>query len=302
MSEDIRASVSWAEAVWGRPVQEVRELRGGWTSTILRLSAGDESRAVLRLIGEEPWRSHAAELLARESQTQQQLAHTRIPAPVSIAVDPDGLAAGTPAHLMSWLPGHLELTRTDDAFLSGLARLLVDIHRHDPGTARPRPYQSWAPEAKRVVPGWSKSPHLWTEAFSILEQEPPPHHSGFLHRDFHAGNVLWTADETTGVVDWVETSWGPPELDVAHSTTYLAMLHDTDTAERFRETYRTLSNQTLDPVDQPYWEVLDIVGYLPDPTKVARPWRDVGRDVSDARARTRLELYLDWVLRCRPAR
>ena len=296
MSEDIRAAVSWAEGAWARRVQEVRRLSGGWTSTILLLTAADDSRAVLRLMDKEPWRKHAAELLTRESETQRQLQDTQIPAPVTLALDPEGSIAGTPAHLMSWLPGSLELTRRDDAFLGSLARLLVEIHRHDPGPTKPRAFQSWATDGKRVVPEWSQSPQLWKQAFAVLDQEPPHHTGVFLHRDFHVGNILWTADEITGVVDWVETSWGPPELDVAHSTTYLAMLHDLETAERFLRTYRSLTDRALDPEAQPYWDVMDIVGYLPDPTKVAQPWREMGREISDATARVRLEQYLDSVL------
>jgi hypothetical protein len=29
----------------------------------------------------------------------------------------------------------------------------------------------------------------------------------------------------SGVVDWVETSWGPADLDVAHCSTNLVLLH-----------------------------------------------------------------------------
>lgn len=48
--------------------------------------------------------------------------------------------------------------------------------------------------------------------------------------------------------------------------------------------------------DGRYWDVLDIVGYLPDPVKVAGPWREHGRPVTDDLARVRLEEYLDGVL------
>ena len=52
----------------------------------------------------------------------------------------------------------------------------------------------------------------------------------------------------------------------------------------------------VDDDAQRYWDVLDCVGYLPDPTKVATPWREAGRDVSDALARGRLEEHLGRVL------
>ena len=264
---------------------------------MLRLTADDGERAVLRLMTKEPWRTHAPALLGRESEVQQRLASTKIPAPMSLAVDPDGARAGTPAHLMSWLPGSLELTRAGDDLLQGLARLLTDIHHHDPGSTRPRTYQSWAPPAKRVVPTWSQRPGLWRQAFEELEAPPPSYRGTFLHRDFHLGNILWEGDEVSGVVDWVETSWGPAGLDVAHTATYLAMLHGIDTADQFVSAYRDLSDGVGDDAcAQRYWDVMDAVGYLPDPSKVVQPWRDVGRDVSDQLARTRLEHRLASVL------
>jgi aminoglycoside phosphotransferase (APT) family kinase protein len=295
--ETTSAAVAWAGHAWGRAIRDAGPLSGGWTSTMLVLTADDGERVVLRLMTKEPWRTHADGLLRRESDVQRLLAPTRVPVPKTLAVDPDGAQAGIPAHLMSWLPGSVELARDGDGFLTSLARLLVDIHAVDPGSARPRDYQSWAGPAKRVVPAWSRRPEAWKEAFALLEQEPPPYRGTFLHRDFHVGNVLWDGDRVSGVVDWVETSWGPGGLDVAHCTTYLAMLHGPETGRRFAEIHRRLSGEPADSEEQRYWDVMDVVGYLPDPKKVVQPWRDLGRDVTDEHARERLEEHLVTVLR-----
>ncbi|MGH3392350.1 MAG: hypothetical protein ACRDOO_26060 [Actinomadura sp.] len=40
-----------------------------------------------------------------------------------------------------------------------------------------------------------------------------------------------------GVVDWVETSWGPADLDVAHCSTALALLYGTQACMPFAESY-----------------------------------------------------------------
>ena len=287
-----RAALAWAVRVWGRAVREVTPLSGGWTSTMLRLGADDGEHAVLRLMTKEPWRTHAPGLLVRESQVQRQLAATDIPAPATIAVDPQGEEAGTPAHLMSRLPGAVVLGRDDDALLERLARLLASIHAFDPGPARPRDYQSWAPPSKRVVPAWARRPDLWREAFDLLDQPPPSYVGAFLHRDFHVGNVLWEDGEVSGVVDWVETSWGPRALDVAHCTTYLAMLRGQEAAARFAAAYRGLADGHGEDDHARYWQVMDVVGYLPDPTKVVQPWRDLGREITDEQARARLEQHL----------
>lgn len=295
---DLERATAWAGDVLGVSVSDVRGLSGGWTSTMLGLTVADGGRAVLRLMTKEPWRTHAHGLLARESHVQGQLAGSNVPVPRSLALDLTGSVAGDPAHLMSWLPGSLALGQAGDEMVGELARMLATVHAFDPGNDRPRGYQSWAVPAKRVVPEWARRPALWQEAFARLGQPAPPYRGTFLHRDFHLGNVLWRPDGggISGVVDWVETSWGPAALDVAHASTYLAMLHGPHVAQRFAAEYdEQTGDQPPDP-DPLYWQVLDIVGYLPGPTKVAQPWRELGRDVSDELACARLEDHLAVVM------
>lgn len=280
----------WAESQWRRRIIDVQRLRGGWTSTMLRLTGDDGAQAVLRLMTKDPWRRHAAGLLSREAAVQQQLVRSVIPAPRSIAVDLHGDHAGAPAHLMSWVPGRLCLDSATDQILETLAQTLVDVHRFEPAReARPREYQSWAPPSKRIVPAWAQRPTLWSRAFSLLDQPEPGYTGTFLHRDFHLGNVLWSHMRVTAVVDWVETSWGPAGLDVAHTANNLAMLHGTEAATRFTSAYHRLTGDPRGEEDHRYWNVMDIVGYLPDPVKVAQPWREHGREISDDLARSRLE-------------
>lgn len=291
--------IRWAEAAWGRRIVGVRPLAGGWTSTILAVTAAGGDRAVLRLMAKEPWRRHAPAMVRREAETQRQLAGGPVPAPVSIALDPAGAVAGVPAHLMSWLPGAVDLGDAGDAgerLVGRLADVLVAVHRHDPGAVRPRAYQSWAFPAKRLVPGWSARPRLWERAFRELDGPGPEHAGVFLHRDFHLGNVLWRDGVVSGVVDWVETSWGPAGLDVAHAATYLAMVCGGSAAAAFTAAYRVRAGGVFDVGAQRYWEIMDTVGYLPDPSKVTRPWRDLGRAVSDEVACARLEGRLASVL------
>lgn len=296
MREDVEVDIGWVESAWQRRITAARRLVGGWTSTMWRLTGDDGERAVLRLMTREPWRRHAAGLLAREAATQQQLVRSSIPVPRSIAVDLRGEGAGAPAHLMSWVPGRLRLDSAAAGVLEALAQTLVDIHHFEPGPRRPRDYQSWAPPSKRVVPPWARRPVLWKEAFELLDQPTPGYTGTFLHRDFHLGNVLWSRARISGVVDWVETSWGPAALDVAHAASYLSMLHGGEASARFTDAYHRRAADRHARDEFRYWNVMDIVGHLPDPTKVAQPWRDTGLDISDDLARNRLEEQLGQVL------
>ena len=87
------------------------------------------------------------------------------------------------------------------------------------------------------MPPWSGDDGLYREAFARLEAPAPAYDPTFLHRDFHPGNVLWHDGVVSGVVDWVETSTGPADLDVAHCASNLAGLHGVATALAFRRSY-----------------------------------------------------------------
>jgi aminoglycoside phosphotransferase (APT) family kinase protein len=254
----------WAAERLGSPIVESSPLSGGWTSTMLALTTARGDRAVLRLMTNEPWRTHGAELTTREHETQLLLADTEVPAPRTMALDADGSATGEAAHLMTHLPGEVDLDRVDDASLTTLAQVLAAIHDVQPA-ARPRTYQSWAWPAKYVVPDWAQDRAAWEQAFAILGQDPPSYEGTFLHRDFQPRNVLWTGPAVTGIVDWVETSWGPAWLDVAHCRTNLALEHGTEVADRFGAAYAGLTGR--EPA--PYFDVMDVVGFLPPPGRRA---------------------------------
>lgn len=277
------AAITWAQEHLEGVVTDVVPLPGGMTSVMLALHDETGAVAVLRLMTREPWRTHGRELVLRESVTQQTLAGTLIPAPLSRAVDPVGERTGHPAHLMSLAPGAPDDSRCDDASLIAMARLLESIHGVE-ATPRPRDFQSWAWPAKWVVPPWARRPELWRLAFEMLAVEPPWFTPTFIQRDFGPHNLLWSGDTITGVVDWVETSTGPAWLDVAHCASNLALRHGTVTAQKFASAYTRRTGL----VREPYWEVMDIVGFLPPP----------GRTImfDDPVQLRRLEDHLAWCL------
>jgi aminoglycoside phosphotransferase (APT) family kinase protein len=258
---DVTDALGWASESVG-PVSRVSELSGGWTSTMLALDTGDGGEHVLRLMTREPWRSHGPALTTRECEVQQMLAGTGVPAPRSRALDADGRACGFPGHLMSMLPGRVDLDRVDEVSLDRLADLLAGIHDISP-TIDVRPYQSWAWEAKYSVPPWATDAALWEEAFALLRTDAPDFEPCFIHRDFQHRNVLWSDDRISGVVDWVETSIGPAWLDVAHCCTNIAITHGSETADRFAAAY--VARTGREP--QHYFDVMDVVGFLPPPGK-----------------------------------
>lgn len=254
--------VAWAQQWLGSPIA-VDELTGGLTSTMLRLTS-DEGSAVARLMTREPWRSHGAALTTREHLVQQMLANTPVPAPRTLALDAEGYVGGVPAHLMTLLPGGIEPHRDDLGSLDALAEALAMIHAIRP-TIPVREYQSWAWEAKFVVPEWAQRPRLWSRAFEMLREDWRGSAWSFLHRDFQPRNVLWSQGRIVGIVDWVEASIGPRWLDVAHCCTHLALEHGVRVADEFAARYSALAGV----VPEPYFDVMDIVGNLPAPGRAS---------------------------------
>jgi aminoglycoside phosphotransferase (APT) family kinase protein len=217
---------------------------------------------VLRLMTNEPWRTHGAALTRRESAALVELARTEVPAPTTVGLDAAGSSTDVAAHLMSRLPG-VPTARADGPVVRAMATMLSTIHDVRP-TEPFRTYQSWAWEAKWQAPPWTRHPDSWQRAFDILADGPPDYDARFLHRDFSHRNLLWTDGAISGVVDWVETSTGPVWLDAGHAATNLAVAFGPEPARSFLAEYAAL---TADKPDR-YWLVMDAVGFLPPPGKL----------------------------------
>ena len=218
---------------------------------------------MLRLLTEEPWRAHGADLTRREQAAQRLLVDTPMPAPATLGLDAEGGSTGGAAHLMPRLDGD-RVDALDVAGIDAMAEMLAAVH--DVRPAEPfRTYQSWAWEAKRVVPAWTRHPGSWQRAFDLIAEEPPAYEPTFLHRDFGHHNVLWRGGAITGVVDWVETSTGPAWLDAGHAATNLAVACGPAAAREFLASYGALVGRA----PETYWLVLDAVGFLPPPGRAS---------------------------------
>jgi aminoglycoside phosphotransferase (APT) family kinase protein len=258
MRAEVRA---WAEAVLGAAITEVVELSGGITSTMVALTDASGQQSVLRLMTKDPWRAHGPDLTRRERAALQELATTSVPAPRSIGLDSEGAVAGVAMHLMSRLTGvPTTEVRDNDGTIPLMAEMLATIH--DVRPVEPfRTFQSWAREAKWVVPPWAAHPKSWQRAFEVLGGKPPSYVPTFLHRDFSHRNLLWSAGGISGVVDWVETSTGPAWLDVGHAATNLAMEYGPEPAKAFLAHYAAVATEPR----QDFWLVMDAVGFLAPP-------------------------------------
>ena len=123
-----------------------------------------------------------------------------------------------------------------------------------PERDRPRRYETWTSPDRVRIPEGTQRPELWQRAVDVIRREPPAHRPCFLHRDFQPGNVLFTGQGAdlmiSGVVDWVETPWGPADLDVAHCSTAVALLRGVHAGMRLADHYLAAGGRLSDdPAD-----------------------------------------------------
>jgi hypothetical protein len=313
---------AWVEAALGAgaSIVSVERLKGGWSSEmrLLRVSCPSEMRSlVLRSFTKPFFVRHAEGLLNREAAVLVLLAASPIPVASVIAVDARGEHCAFPSLLRTHLPGCIQLADDDRAAqrVDRLAELLVKIHRlsvADP--ARPRSYQPWTRHDLVRIPEQTRRPEVWARAVDVIRRPAPPYDGCFLHRDFHPGNVLFELDgepdhgagapmnesgsratpRVSGVVDWVETSWGPADLDVAHCSTALTLLHGAQVGLQFAERYVAAGGKlAADPGARLYWYLLDALAYSPDAEKLVVAWRESGRpDLTQEVVAARLEDYV----------
>jgi aminoglycoside phosphotransferase (APT) family kinase protein len=285
----------------GERIVRTEALHGGITAEMRRLTIGTRDGGtrdlVLRTFVNV---EHAEDWLNRETGALTLLTGTGVPAPGLVAVDPTAAHCEYPSLLMTHLAGRTVL---DDEGLETrvplLARQLVAIHALRPAE-RPREYVALT-TADTVVTPKGADAAVWAAAIDVIRKPAPPYEGRFLHRDFQPGNVLFDVPppgsagaRITGVVDWAATSWGPADLDVAHCSTNLALLHGPAWGLRFAEAYEEAGGVLAAAASERlYWQVRDGLASSEEVRLVAQPWREAGRTELTTRAvEERLDAYV----------
>ncbi|MFD5393099.1 phosphotransferase family protein [Streptomyces sp. NPDC127097] len=288
----------------GERIVRTEALHGGITAEVRRLTVGardGETRdLVLRSFVDPFYVERAEDWLKREAGALTLLAGAGVPAPGLVAVDPTAAHCEYPSLLMTHLGGRAVF---DDEGLATrvplLARQLVAIHALRP-VERPREYVALT-TADTVVTPKGADAAVWAAAIDVIRKPAPPYEGRFLHRDFQPGNVLFDVPPSgsagariTGVVDWAAASWGPADLDVAHCSTNLALLHGPAWGLRFAEVYEEAGGVLAAAArERLYWRVRDGLACSEEVRQVAQPWREAGRTELTTRAvEERLDAYV----------
>ncbi|MDG4861540.1 aminoglycoside phosphotransferase family protein [Streptomyces sp. T-3] len=291
----------------GERIVGAEALHGGTTADMRRLTIGMRDggtrHLVLRSFVDPTRQGPADDLMHREADALTTLTGTGMPAPRLVAVDPTAAHCEYPSLLMTHLPGRTVL---DDEGLGTrlplLARQLVAVHSVRPAV-RPRQYLALTTADTVVIPEGTDAA-VWAAAIDVIRKPAPRYEGRFLHRDFQPGNVLFdvlaedpagaAGARITGVVDWAAASWGPADLDVAHCSTNLALLHGPVWGLRFTEAYQEAGGMLASAADERlYWQVREPLAFSEEVQWLAQPWREAGRTELTTRVvEERLDAYV----------
>jgi aminoglycoside phosphotransferase (APT) family kinase protein len=263
------AARAWVRDVVGRGsrIVSVHPRAGGTSSAVHAVTVDDRhgarQRLVLRRYVRADWLAREPDLAEHEARVLELLAPTTVAAPELVGVDATGARCDVAAVLMTRLPGRVRWSpRHVEPFLNGLVDDMLEIQAVPVPDAVPiRSYSPYFAGVALTPPPGSSCPEAWARAIDVHAGQPPVVERTFIHRDFHPGNILWTGDSLTGVVDWVNASLGSPEADLGHCRINVARHLGYDVAEQLTARYLERSGRRE---YDPYWDLVDAVGMLDD--------------------------------------
>jgi aminoglycoside phosphotransferase (APT) family kinase protein len=240
--------------------------RSGGTSSAIHVvtvedRGGTRQSLVLRRYVRADWLAEEPDLAEHEARVLELLESTAFDAPCLVAVDPTGAQCDVPAVLMTRLPGRIRWSpRAIDPRMDALVDAMLTIHAvRVPDGVPIRDFRPYSVGQHLEPPLDTSQRAAWERAIEVHAGPPPSTERAFIHRDFHPGNVLWTGDRVSGVVDWCNASIGVPEVDLGHCRINLTRELGDDRADRLSARYRKRSGRGE---MHPYWDLISAVGML----------------------------------------
>jgi aminoglycoside phosphotransferase (APT) family kinase protein len=222
-------------------VAGVRLLEGGAACSVHKvdLTSGPYRSVVLKRF---PPGHGAAEL---EWQALRFASRCLVASPDPLAFDPAGAWFGTPAIVMSALPGHLVLTPDDEGrWTAELASALAAIH--STGLAgypavlnRPAIWE----RVSLAGPAGDERSKIAATAITALRQTR--WERVFCHCDFHPGNTLYLGGRLVGVCDWASARVAPALSDVGRCRAALSVWPGGRAPDLFRDHYARLTGRPM---------------------------------------------------------
>lgn len=284
-----------------------RRLRGGLGTRMDRLriqdAAGRQQSVVLRryVLGRS---NSTAEYATTEFRILDFVHTAGIAAPRALALDADGVAFGTPAMVLSYLPGRsfflpLDVIRWTDRLAAALASVhAVTPASHDLDWLPGDPATDFTAEVAQRRSQLSDVPEIGRKAFARVDKMAAgiEWQCCLIHDDFWPGNTVWYRGRLAGIIDWGEAKRGDPRGDVAQCRADLVISHGLETADAFLSAYERHTRVPL--AQMAFFDLLRGVRALVYYRQWLRGYHDAGLTyLTSERAEERLCAYLEQAIR-----
>ena len=250
-------AIEWAAEVVGSPIVGVKPLTGGMSTGIHLLTTGTRERVVMRRFLNAHWLAIDPDLAPREAAVLEALEATPVPAPSFVGVDPYGERCGAPTVLMGFVPGRRTVVTDRRKYAAELAHAMATIHDQPPPPVVGLPDErvELATSLQHDTAnrhGSMPSPALWSlvrERFDSVRWKP----NVLIHNDFHPGNVLFSRNRLSAIVDWPLAAASQPASDVSFCRIDAAMMLGLEIADMILDAYEAETGAPLE--DRPWWDL-----------------------------------------------
>ena len=213
-----------------------RILEGGVSSEVFLIvveSKKGEEKIVLRTEGGQP----AENSIKTEYLLLEKLHQTKVPCAKPIHLDHSKEILDKGFMLMTYLEGTIEIPKIKNfGFLNKMVGILKNIHNVDTKILPTLPCRF---DPTYDLFEFLPNARINKELKAILKGYDTSY-SGkpvLLHGDFWPGNILWTKDEISGVLDWEYAAIGDPVSDLAVASLELKYDYGRRGVDRFLDLY-----------------------------------------------------------------
>jgi aminoglycoside phosphotransferase (APT) family kinase protein len=269
----------------GSSLSSVSLMKGGFTNFTHLVDATAPTGEFMRLVVR--WYSDLYQDPAEKARVEygalRLLDANDVPVATAMYLDEAGAVLGSPGIVTSFLPGRLVVSpRSQQGWAAGLANTLARIH----SIGCDEPTRDVLFDAEPVVTyflDWDGFPeklasHLdgsavWDVIQSLKKSARQVLH-GLVHTDFWMGNVLWSRNEISGIIDWETAAYGDPAIDVAYCRMDMCMVGQFEAADCFLMSYEAATGRHVENLE--LWELVAVAGVMPDPARWLSYWQEVG--------------------------
>ena len=233
---------------------KVTPLAGGMSATVVRVEVANADPPVFVI------RSHGAVDRARnpniardEFHLLERLADAGLPVPRPLHLDAGHGEDEIAAFALTWIEGAPRFDDLGDDEWRTLAETLASIHQ---ASIETRNLAFAPPRAPIDRPPRTPDEAIWESRSRRALSSTSPAASNrpcVLHGDYWLGNVLWSDDTISAVVDWEDFAFGDPLADLGSARLELRWARGSDAMQAFTEAY--FDAHPIDRTDLAYWDI-----------------------------------------------